>query len=174
MAERPKWHKPQKYQLGFDFGQKPVDPAPVEDLRFTTAIKEPLPVRSPTDAGQYLLTTVFTPFEAFDQEELWVLPLNTRNLITHQSMIYRGTMNEVHMRIGEVFKPAVRYNAARIVVSHCHPSGDPQPSPEDIAVTQALYTAGKVLNVDVLDHIIVGRACWQSLKSLGVGFEDVP
>ena len=89
-------------------------------------------------------------------------------------MIYRGTLNTVQMRVSEVFKPAVRYNAAGIVVSHLHPSGTPAPSPEDIAVTQALYNAGKLLEVAVLDHIIVGRGCWQSLRHLGVGFDDPP
>ncbi len=174
MAERPKWHKPPQYQLGFDFGQRPLDPPTADELRFTDGVKEAVKVRTPADAGQYLLTRVFTPFTAFDQEEVWVLLLNNQNMITHQSMIYRGTINMVHMRIPEVFKPAIRWNAAGIVISHSHPSGDPSPSPEDIAVTQSLYNAGKLLQVDVLDHIIVGRDCWRSLKHLGVGFEETP
>jgi DNA repair protein RadC len=172
--ERPKWHKSPKYQLGFDFGQRSLDASAVDDLRFTYAVKEAVQVRTPADAGHYLLTHVFTPFAAFDQEEVWVLLLNNKNVITHQSMIYRGTFNTVQMRVSEVFKPAVRFNAAGIVVSHSHPSGDPAPSPEDIAVTQVLYNAGKLLQVDVLDHIIVGRDCWRSLKHLGVGFEETP
>ena len=80
----------------------------------------------------------------------------------------------VNMRIGEIFKPALRYNASSIVVSHCHPSGEIEPSPEDIAVTQAMYTAGKLLDVRLLDHLIIGRDSWLSLKTQGVGFDDAP
>lgn len=170
--ERFQGHRPPKYQLAFDFAAQPLAPPEADSLRFTYAVKEEVKVRTPADAGQYLLTRVFTPFAAFDQEEVWVLLLNNKNLITHQSMIYRGTFNTVHMRVGEVFKPAVRFNAAAMVISHLHPSGDPSPSPEDLVVTQALAAAGKLLEVNVLDHIIVGRGCWQSLRHLGVGFED--
>ncbi len=174
MAERPNWHKPSQYQLGFDFGATPWESSAETDLRFTYAVNEEVAVLRPADAGQYLLTHVYTPFERFDQEEVWILLLNNKNRITHQSLIYRGTFNTVHLRIGEVFKPAVRFNAAGIVVSHLHPSGDPSPSPEDISATQALYTAGKLLEVNLLDHIIVGRGCWRSLRHLGVGFEETP
>lgn len=172
MAERPKWHKPSKYQLAFDYGNRRLE-AEVRDVtRFTYEVNEEVKVLSPVDAGQYLLTRVFTPFEAFEQEEVWILLLNTRNKITHQSMIYRGTINMVNMRIGEIFKPALRYNASSIVVSHIHPSGDPTPSPEDIAVTQAMRAAGELLDVPLLDHLIIGQDCWLSLKTQGLGFDD--
>ena len=170
--ERPKWHKPPKYQLAFDYGYRPVESEAVDGMRFTYEVKEAVKVLSPADAGHYLLTRVFTPFEAFEQEEVWVLLLNNRNWITHQSMLYRGTINTVNTRIGEIFKPALRYNASSIVVSHVHPSGEIEPSPEDIAVTQAMYTAGKLLDVPLLDHLIVGRDCWLSLKTRGLGFEE--
>lgn len=78
------------------------------------------------------------------------------------------------MRVVEIFRPALKLNAAAIVLSHLHPSGDPSPSERDILVTQQVYEAGKLLDVSVLDHIIVGRECWVSLKSLGLGFEDAP
>lgn len=170
--ERPKWHKPSKYQLGFDYGYRPLEAAPVDGLRFTYEVKEAVKVLSPADAGHYLLTHVFTPFEAFEQEEVWVLLLNNRNWITHQSMLYRGTINTVNTRIGEIFKPALRLNASSIVVSHVHPSGEIEPSPEDIMATQAMYTAGKLLDMPLLDHLIVGRDCWLSLKTRGLGFAD--
>ena len=172
--ERPKWHKPPKYQLAFDYGYRPVEAEVADGLRFTYEVKEAVKVLSPVDAGRYLLTRVFTPFEVFEQEEVWVLLLNNRQWITHQSMIYRGTINMVNMRIGEIFKPALRYNASSIVVSHCHPSGEIEPSQEDLAVTQAMRAAGKLLDVPLLDHLIIGRDCWLSLKTQGLGFEDVP
>ena len=79
MAERPQWHKPPQYQLAFDYGYRPAE-APVADgLRFTYEVKEAVKVMNPADAGRYLLTHVFTPFEAFEQEEVWVLLLNNRH-----------------------------------------------------------------------------------------------
>src|SRR6266508_5961184 len=125
--ERSKGHTPSKYQLGLDFGQQPFDAPPAESLRFTYKVKEEIKVLSPEIAGAYLLSHVYTPFEAFQQEEVWVLLLNTKNRITHQSMIYRGTLNAAYIRIAELYKPALRLNAAAIILSHCHPSSDVSP-----------------------------------------------
>jgi DNA repair protein RadC len=157
--------------MGFDFGQPPREEA-AELFRFTYAVQEEVQVLQPADAGHYLLTRVFTPFEAFEQEEVWALSLNQKLKITHQSLIYRGTLNQAQVRVGEVFRPALKLNAAAIVLSHLHPSGDPSPSERDILVTQQVYEAGKLLQVELIDHLIVGRGCWVSLKSLGLGFED--
>src|SRR5205085_2750563 len=174
MAERPKWHQPPKYQLAFDYGAHAVEASSADELRFTYAVKEEVAVRSPADAGRYLLYQVYTPFAAFDQEEAWVLLLNHKYRITHQSMLYRGTINLINMRVAEIFKPAVRFNAAAIVLSHVHPSGDPTPSPEDIAVSQAIQAAGKVLQVEVVDHLVVGRNCWWSLREHQQAFAEMP
>jgi DNA repair protein RadC len=73
--------------------------------------------------------------------------------------------------VAEVFKAAIRRNAASLIVAHNHPSGDPAPSPEDIAVTRELVAAGKLLGVDVLDHLVVGKGCWISLRERGLGFD---
>jgi DNA repair protein RadC len=73
--------------------------------------------------------------------------------------------------VGEVFKPAVRRNAASILVVHNHPSGDPSPSPEDIAVTKAIIEAGKLMDIEVLDHLIIGQGKYVSLKERGLAFE---
>jgi DNA repair protein RadC len=175
--ERPNWYRPSRrkpshYQLGLDFGQQPLDSAQQELFRFTYEVKEDIQVRSPDIAGAYLLTHVFTPFDAFDQEEVWLLLLNNKNKITHQSMIYRGTVNSANIRVAELYKPAVRLNAPSIIMSHVHPSGDITPSPEDVTVTQMVYQAGKLLQVELLDHLIVGREQWLSLKSQGMGFND--
>jgi DNA repair protein RadC len=74
------------------------------------------------------------------------------------------------VRVGELFKPAVRSNAAGIIVIHNHPSGDPTPSPDDIALTRAIVQAGKLLDVEVLDHLVIGRGRFVSLKERGLGF----
>jgi DNA repair protein RadC len=126
----------------------------------------------PWGERRYLLSHVFTPFDAFDQEEVWLLLLNNKNKITHQSMIYRGTVNAATIRVAELYKPAVRLNAPNIIMSHVHPSGAVDPSPDDVAVTQMAYQAGKLLQVSLLDHIIVGREQWLSLKTQGMGFND--
>ncbi len=75
------------------------------------------------------------------------------------------------MRVSEVFKEAVRSNAAAIIVAHNHPSGDPSPSAEDIAVTKTLSNAGKLLDIELLDHIVIAQNRYVSLKERGLGFE---
>ena len=162
MAERRR-HNP--YQLYFDLSGRPQEVA-----RHLHKLQEHIPARSPVDIATYLMQHIYTPFDAFTQEELWVLLLNARNSITHQAMIYRGTINSVHVRVAELYQPAVRENAAGIVLSHVHPSGDPQPSPEDIRVTSMAYEAGQLLDIMLLDHIVVGNEAWVSLKEQGLGF----
>ncbi len=170
--ERRRGYTPSKYQMGFDFVPASEDVSLVDVMRFTYEVKEDVQVVSPEVAGAYLLSRVFTPFEAFPQEEVWVLMLNNKHTITHQSLVYRGTINAAYIRIGELFRPALKLNAASIIMSHVHPSGSPEPSPQDLRVTELAYEAGKLLEVSLVDHIIVGRNQWVSLKSLGVGFGD--
>jgi DNA repair protein RadC len=85
-------------------------------------------------------------------------------------MLYRGTTNSAPIRVAEVFRDAVRTNAVGIVVAHNHPSGDPSPSPEDIRVTRDIRSAGALLDIELLDHIVVGDNRWISLKLRGLGF----
>ena len=100
-----------------------------------------------------------------------VLYLDTRNRVVDQETLYKGTLNASMVRIAEVFRGAVRRNCASIVVAHNHPSGDPSPSPEDIALTRKLVEAGKLMDVEVLDHVVVGRGQFVSLRERGMGFE---
>jgi len=104
------------------------------------------------------------------QEYLLVLTCDTRNRLLDITEVYHGSLNSSAVRIAEVFKPAIQQNAAAIVVAHNHPSGDPDPSPEDVAVTRAIVQSGKLLDIAVLDHIVVGPARWVSLKERGLGF----
>jgi DNA repair protein RadC len=140
--------------------------------RFVRAVREPIFIQSPQDAAAYLMTHVFTPFRTFDQEELWVLLMNRKSRITHDVMLYRGTLTTSLVRVGELYKEAVRLNAPMMLLSHCHPSGDPTPSPEDIQVTTQARLAGELLNIELLDHIIVGDGAWCSLKNFKLGFGD--
>lgn len=123
-------------------------------------------IHSPKDAADL----VQYEMSALEQEELRVILLDTRNRLVHIETVYRGSLNSSSVRVGELFKAAIRRNAAGILVVHNHPSGDATPSPEDIALTRAMVQAGKLLDVDVLDHLIIGRGTFTSLKERGLGF----
>jgi DNA repair protein RadC len=79
-------------------------------------------------------------------------------------------VNTLLVRIGEIFREALRHNGAGLIVVHNHPSGDPSPSPEDVALTRSLVEAGKVLDLQVLDHLIIGQGRFVSLRERGLGF----
>ncbi|MBN2502027.1 MAG: DNA repair protein RadC [Anaerolineales bacterium] len=124
-------------------------------------------VQSPADAA----ALVMYEMSALEQEHLRVMLLNTRNQVMDIVELYHGSLNASMVRVGEVFMPAVRRNAASILVVHNHPSGDPTPSPDDVAVTKAIIAAGKLLDIDVLDHIVIGQGRFVSLKERRLGFE---
>ncbi|MBI3965732.1 MAG: hypothetical protein HY329_08865, partial [Chloroflexi bacterium] len=96
--------------------------------------------------------------------------LDTKNRVVTIKRLYEGSLNSAQVRVGEVFREAVRQNCAGLVAVHNHPSGDPTPSADDVELTRALVGAGELLDVDVLDHIIIGRRRWVSLKERGLGF----
>ena len=98
------------------------------------------------------------------QEHLRVLLLNTRNQVIAQRVVYIGNVNSSVVRPAEVFRPAIVESASSIIISHNHPSGDPTPSPEDVSVTRDLVTAGKLLGIELLDHVVIGGDRWVSLK----------
>ena len=125
-------------------------------------------IQSPEQATQL----VWYEMSALDQEELWVILLNTRNHVLQVETIYRGSLNSSPVRAGELFKSTVRRNAASLNVAHNHPSGEPAPSPDDIAVTRAIVEAGKLLDVEVLDHLVIGGGKFVSLKQRGLGFSE--
>lgn len=103
-------------------------------------------VKSPSDVATLFMVEMM----ALDQEELWVASLDTKNRVVKISKVYRGSVNSAQIRICEVFKDAVRLNAAAVVVAHNHPSSDCTPSPEDILVTRQIVEAGKILDCEVL------------------------
>ncbi|MCE1253935.1 MAG: DNA repair protein RadC [Anaerolineae bacterium] len=123
-------------------------------------------ISSPADAA------VLVQYEMEDlvQENLWVLVLDTRNRLMHIEKLYQGSLNASSVRIGELFKAAIQRNGASLILTHNHPSGDPTPSPEDAAMTRAAVQAGKLLDIDVLDHLVIGRGRFVSLKERKLGF----
>ena len=104
------------------------------------------------------------------QEQLRVLCLDTKNYVVAQQVVYQGTVNSSVVRVAEVYKPAISRTCPAIVVVHNHPSGDPTPSPEDVRTTDQLRQAGELLDIELLDHVIVGQHKWVSLKERGLGF----
>ncbi len=123
-------------------------------------------INSPADAA----ALVQYEMSALEQEHLRVMLLDIRNHVLETVEIYKGSVNSSQVRVGEIFKAAVRRNASALIVIHNHPSGDPTPSPDDVAVTRAIVQAGKLLDVDVLDHLVIGQGRFVSLKERGLGF----
>ena len=105
-----------------------------------------------------------------EQEHMRVILLNTRNQVLGASDVYRGSVHTAVIRIGELFRDALRQNAPAIILVHNHPSGDPAPSAEDIAMTEQAIEAGELLDVDVLDHIVLAHGSFVSLKSQKLAF----
>ena len=124
-------------------------------------------IHSPADVA----ALVQYEMSALEQEHFRVMLLNTRNQVLDIVELYQGSLNSSMIRVGEVFKSAVRRNAASVIVIHNHPSGDPTPSPDDTAVTKSIVSAGRLLDIDVLDHIIIGQKRFVSMKERGLGFE---
>jgi DNA repair protein RadC len=126
-----------------------------------------LVVRSPSDVAHILMAQM----AHLDQEHFRVIFLDTRNRVLGLETVYIGSLNASHIRIAEVFREGVRRNCAALIVAHNHPSGDPTPSPEDVAVTRQLVDAGRLLDVEVLDHLVIGTQQFVSLRERGLGFE---
>jgi hypothetical protein len=148
--------------------------APPEDvqhlLKVFAAVFRPRPeerIRSPADVAALLMTEM----SHLDQEQLRVLCLDTKNRLQKMHLVYQGSLNAAIIRVGEVYKEPLKLNSAAIIVAHNHPSGDPTPSPEDVLVTRQIVDAGKLLDVDCLDHLVIGQGTWVSLRERGMGFD---
>jgi DNA repair protein RadC len=124
-------------------------------------------VRTPADAANLVMSEM----HLLEQEHLRVMLLDTKNRVLDTPTIYVGSLNTSLIRVGELFREAIRANCASLIVLHNHPSGDPTPSPEDVAVTRQIVEAGKLMDIDVLDHLIIGRQRFVSLKERGLGFD---
>ncbi len=124
-------------------------------------------IASPADAANLLMLDM----GLLEQEHLWVLLLDTKNHVLDVVKLYQGSVNASLIRVGELFREAIKRNCTAIIVAHNHPSGDPTPSPEDVRVTHRIVDAGKLLDIEVLDHLVIGHQKYVSLKERGLGFD---
>ncbi len=142
--------------------------APVISLRIVrdADVTAPPQLRSPAD-GYALLKERFGDA---DREVMVTVILDTRNKVLAIHPVYYGSLNSALIRINEVFKAAIALGAAAILVAHNHPSGDPTPSPDDIRVTSLIVEAGRLLDIECIDHLILGATGFVSLRERGLGF----
>ena len=124
-------------------------------------------VRTPQDVANLLMGEMIF----LDQEHLRVVLLNVRNQVMGVSEVYVGNVSGAVVRVAEVLRPAVRENCSSIILVHNHPSGDPTPSAEDVRVTEQVAEAGKLMDIELLDHIVLGQHKFASLKERGLGFK---
>jgi DNA repair protein RadC len=150
-----------------------TDEPPAEVLALLDALAAllcPLPreqISGPVDIAALLMVEM----SRLPQEQLRVVCLDTKNHVQVIHTLYQGNVHSAAVRIAEVFREPLRRNSPHIILVHNHPSGDPDPSPEDVAVTRQIITASRLLDVDVLDHLIIGQGRWVSLRERRLGFE---
>ncbi|MFC4078383.1 RadC family protein [Salinithrix halophila] len=126
--------------------------------------EERIAIRSPRDAADFVMDEL----RHLSQEHFICLFLNTKNRVIDKQCIFVGTLNSSVVHPREVFREAIRRSSAGVICVHNHPSGDPTPSREDILVTERLFEAGRIVGIELLDHVIVGDHRFTSMKEKGI------
>ncbi len=126
-------------------------------------------ITGPADVADRLMAR----YGRLEQENLVVLSLTTKNVVKDETVVYVGNVSAAVVRIGELFTEPIRQRAAAILLAHNHPSGDPTPSPDDLHLTAEVLAASRLLDIDLLDHIVIGRSSYASLRDRGVSFDRV-
>ncbi len=152
-------------------GDEPVPAEVYALLNLYTELLRPT-MREQITAPADLAALLMAHMGLLEQEELWLVSLTTKNHVIAMDVIYRGTIDSSSIRIADIFKTALRRNAASIIVAHNHPSTDTTPSPEDVAVTRDIADGGKLLGCALLDHLIIGYGRWVSLRERRLGFSS--
>lgn len=122
-------------------------------------------IQSAADAVRVIQTMIH-----LRQEHVCLILLDSQRHVLAIPTIYIGTVNMTILRTAEIFREILAHNAPAFILAHNHPSGDPQPSPQDVQFTRTLLDAGRLLDVQLVDHLIIGRQGWSSLKEMGLGF----
>lgn len=149
--------KAAQIKAAFELGRRVLAESPEQRPQIVT----------PEDAANLLMGQM----AHLQREEMRVLLLDTRHRVVHAQTVYQGSLNASVLRVSELFQEAITRNCPALVVAHNHPSGDPTPSPEDIEVTRQLVAAGQLLDIEVIDHLIIGQGRFVSLKRQGLGFD---
>ncbi len=124
-------------------------------------------IGGPRDIANLMMAEMST----LDREHLRVVLLNTKNHVQGVQRLYVGSVNSAVVRPAEVFAEAIRRTCPAIAIVHNHPSGDPTPSPEDIAMTERLVEAGRLLEIEIIDHVVIGQQRFVSMREKKLGFE---
>jgi DNA repair protein RadC len=154
--------------------QKHVGPAKAAQilaaLELGTRIMSSRPERQQIRCPEDVYSLLGPEMALLEQEHLRVILLNTRSQAIATREVYKGNVHSAIVRVAEVFKDAVREGCPGLIVVHNHPSGDPEPSPDDASLTEQLEEAGRLLGIEVMDHIVIGRSGLVSLRERGLGF----
>lgn len=134
-----------------------------ESLQYATS-EDCIRINSSTEAADLLIPFI----GSLDHEEFWVINLNTNNAVMSLTKLYQGTVDTAMVRVAEVFRQAIMLNATQIIVAHNHPSGNTSPSTEDVTLTRSIIQAGKLLDIKVLDHLVIGANTAQSMQLLAL------
>ena len=124
-------------------------------------------IRGPGDIAERLILQM----GRLEREELRVVLLDTKNHVLRVQTVYQGNVSASLVRVGELFRDAVRVNAAGLILVHNHPSGDPTPSPDDLHLTAEALAAGRLLDISLLDHLVIGHDAFVSLRDRGIAFD---
>jgi DNA repair protein RadC len=124
-------------------------------------------IRSPRDIADRLILQM----GRLEREELRVVLLDTKNHVLRVATVYQGNVSASLVRVGELYRDAVRLDASGVILVHNHPSGDPTPSPDDLHLTAAALAAGRLLDIQLLDHLVIGHDAFVSLRDRGVAFD---
>jgi DNA repair protein RadC len=122
-------------------------------------------IKSAADAAQLVID-----MGNLRQEQVRIILLDNGRRVIAIPTVYMGTLNTSVLRVSEIFREAITRNSPAVILAHNHPSGDPAPSPEDVELTRTLVAAGKLLDIQVIDHLIIGQTRWVSLKEMRLGF----
>jgi DNA repair protein RadC len=106
-----------------------------------------------------------------EREELRVVILDSKNHVLRVAIVYQGNVSSSLVRVGELYRDAVRLSAASMILVHNHPSGDPTPSPDDLHLTAEVLAAGRLLDIDLLDHLVIGHDAYVSMRDRGIDFD---
>ncbi len=126
-------------------------------------------IRGPRDVADRLILQM----GRLEREELRVVILDTKNHVLRVATVYQGNVSSSLVRVGELYRDAVRLNAAGIILVHNHPSGDPTPSPDDLHLTAEALAAGRMLDIQLLDHLVIGHDAYISMRDRGIAFDRV-